>query len=128
MNAPLSPIRPIHTEADYEAALAEYETYFDQEPEVGSEAGDRFELLTLVIGKYEDDHYPMPPPKPVDALRFRMEQGGHTQADLAHLLGSRSRASEILAGKRDLTLDQIRTLHKAWGIPIASLVGELEDA
>ena len=124
----MSPIRVLHTEADYEAALAEYERYFDDEPLAGSREADRFELLGLVIAKYEDEHFPMPTADPLDVLRFAMEQQGHTQSDLAALLGSRSRASEILNGRRDLTLAQIRTLARAWRIPANLLVGELEAA
>jgi HTH-type transcriptional regulator/antitoxin HigA len=124
----MSPIHVLHTEADYEAALAEYERYFDDEPAEGSAEADRFELLGLVIAKYEEEHAPIPAAAPLDVLRFAMEQQGHAQSDLAALLGSRSRASEILNGRRDLTLAQIRTLAKAWRIPANLLVGELEAA
>jgi HTH-type transcriptional regulator / antitoxin HigA len=121
-------VRAIQDEAEYETALLAVRPYFEHEPEPGTDAAARFEGLAQLIEAYEAKRYPIPMPRPLEALTFRMEQGGHTQADLAHLLGSRSRASEILTGKRDLTLDQIRKLHKAWGIPTASLVGELEDA
>jgi HTH-type transcriptional regulator/antitoxin HigA len=121
-------LRPIRSQSDYEAALAEIEAFFDDEPERGTPEADRFEVLSILIGKYEDEHFPIPAPTPLEGLRFRMEHAGRTQADLAHLLGSRSRASEILAGKRELTLDQIRKLHREWRIPVAILVGELEDA
>lgn len=124
----MPPIRVLHTEADYEAALAEYEGYFDAEPGAGSMEADRFELLGLVIGKYEAERFPMPANHPLDILRFAMEQQGRTQADLAALLGSRSRASEILSARRDLTLAQIRILARAWRIPANLLVGELEAA
>ena len=117
-------IRVLHTETEYEAALAEYEGYFDAEPRPGTAEADRFELLGLVIAKYETERFPMPGSRPLDVLRFAMEQQGRTQADLAQLLGSRSRASEILAGRRDLTLAQIRTLATTWRIPANLLVGE----
>ncbi len=123
-----TPLRPIRTEADYDAALAEVERYFDKEPARGAPEADRFELLGILLAKYEDEHFPIAAPTPVEALRFRMEHGGKTQADLADLLGSRSRASEILSGKRDLTLDQIRKLHREWRIPVAVLVGEMKYA
>lgn len=70
----------------------------------------------------------MPPAAPLDVLKFMMDQNDRTQADLAHLLGSRSRASEILNAKRELTLDQIRLLSREWHIPAAALIGELEAA
>ena len=123
-----SSVRAIRSEDEYEAALAAVRPFFDAEPDVDSEAGAHFEALALLIESYEAKHYPMTPPHPLDAIRFRMEQAGHTQADLAAVLGSRSRASEILSGKRELTIDQIRKIHHAWGIPVASLIGELEDA
>ena len=124
----MPPVRVLHTEADYEAALAEYERYFDAEPDAGSAKADRFELLGLVIAKYEAERVPMPAAEPLDILRLAMEQQGRSQADLAALLGSRSRASEILSARRDLTLAQIRTLAKAWRIPASLLVGEMEAA
>ena len=124
----IAPIKPIRTDADHEAALKEFEGYFDNEPAPGSPEADRFELLGLVINHYEDARYPMPHVAPIEALTFSMAHSGHTQADLARLLGSRSRASEILSGKRGLTLDQIRILARAWRIPAAALVGEMQDA
>jgi antitoxin component HigA of HigAB toxin-antitoxin module len=119
-----APIRPLRTEADYKAALVEYETYFDNEPAAGSRAADRFELLGMVIAKYEEDSFPIGAPEPVEAIRFAMEQRGFTQMDLAQLLGSRSRASEILNRKRELSVDHIRKLHREWRIPAEVLLGE----
>jgi HTH-type transcriptional regulator/antitoxin HigA len=124
----VTPIHIIRTEADYGSALAEFERYFDDEPEPGSAEGDRFELLGLVLHDYEEKHWPIERVAPVEILKFSMEQNDRSQADLAALLGSRSRASEILTGKRELTLDQIRKINKAWKIPASLLVGELEDA
>lgn len=113
----------LRTEADYEAALAEIDRLLDDEPSQGSPAGDRLEMLIMLISKYEDEHHPMPQGDPVDAIRFAMERKGLGQADLAQLLRSRSRASEILARKRDLTIEQIRLLWSEWGIPPAVLIG-----
>ena len=118
----------IRDEAGYAAALAEYEAFFDREPETGTEAGDRFELLGLLLAKYEEDHFLMPKTGAVEAIRFAMDRLGLGQSDLAELLGSRSRASEILNARRDLTLPQIRLLSKAWGIPVAALITEAEAA
>lgn len=118
----------IRDEAGYAAAMAEFEAYFDNEPALGSEDGDRFELLGLLLAKYEEEHFPMPKTSPVEAIRFAMDRKGLAQSDLAELLGSRSRASEILSGRRDLTLPQIRLLSKAWGIPVQALITEVEAA
>ncbi len=115
-------IRPIRTEEDYEAALKEIEPYFDQEPEPGSPEADRFDVLATLIEAYEREHWPIEPPDPVEAIRYCMEQRGYTQADLAALLGSRSRASEILKRRRPLTLEMIRKLHCKWDIPAESLL------
>ncbi len=115
-------IRPLRSEADYEAALDEIEAYFDKEPKPGSEAADRFDLLALVIEDYERTHWPIDSPDPVDAIRFGMESGGYSQADLGRLLGSRQRASDILSRKRPLTMRMAWTLHREWGIPAEALI------
>ncbi|MBN9444880.1 helix-turn-helix domain-containing protein [Bosea sp. (in: a-proteobacteria)] len=115
-------IGPLRSEADYEAALDEIEGYFEHEPKPGTAAADRFDLLALVIEDYERRRWPIDPPDPVDAIRFGMEAGGHSQADLGRLLGSRQRASEILAGKRPLTMQMAWRLHSAWGIPADALI------
>jgi HTH-type transcriptional regulator/antitoxin HigA len=115
-------IRPIRTEADYDAALAEIERYFESEPKRGSPEADRFEVLLALIGAYENQHWRINAPNPVDAIRAVMMNRGFTQTDLAELLGSKSRASEILSRKRSLTLNQIRRLRDEWHVPAESLV------
>jgi HTH-type transcriptional regulator / antitoxin HigA len=115
-------IHPIRTEADYEAALKDIETYFDREPELGSSEADRFDVLATLIEAYERERWPIDPPDPVEAIRYCMEQQGRSQSDLAVLLGSRSRASEILSRRRPLTLEMVRKLHLEWGIPAESLL------
>lgn len=115
-------VHPIRTEADYDEALAEIEQYFDNEPGLGSPEADRFDVLAALIAAYENEHWPIEPPRAVDAIRMVMESKGYTQADLAALLGSRSRASEILSGKRGLTMDQARRLHREWQVPAESLI------
>jgi HTH-type transcriptional regulator/antitoxin HigA len=115
-------VRPLKTEADYDAALQAIAPYFEHEPTPGSPAGDRFELLALVIGDYEDKHWQIDPPEPVTAIKLVMARKGYSQADLARLIGSRSRASEILGGKRHLTVEMIWTLSRKWGIPAESLI------
>jgi len=115
-------IRPLRSEAEYKAALAAIERYFEREPKKGTPAADRFDLLALVIEDYEKKRWPIEPPDPVDAVRWRMQTGGFTQADLGRLIGSRQRASDILKRRRRLTLQMAWKLHRAWGIPAEALI------
>jgi HTH-type transcriptional regulator/antitoxin HigA len=115
-------IRPLRTDAEHKAALTEIERYFDREPKPGTSAADRFDLLALVIEDYERKRWPIDPPDPVDALRWRMETGGFTQADLGRLVGSRQRASDILLRRRRLTMQMAWKPHRAWGIPAEALI------
>jgi HTH-type transcriptional regulator / antitoxin HigA len=115
-------IRPLRSEADYDAALEEIERYFEIEPNPGTPEADRFDLLALIIEDYERKRWPIEPPDAIDAIRYRMETGGFTQADLGRLLGSRQRASDILAGKRPLTMRMAWRLHHEWGIPAEALI------
>jgi HTH-type transcriptional regulator/antitoxin HigA len=119
-------IRPIRNDEDHRAALAEIERLWDAEP--GSDDEARMDALATLVDHYEATRWPVSPVAPLEMLKFMMEQSGRTQADLGHLLGSRSRASEIMNGKRELTLDQIRLLAREWKIPVAALVGEREPA
>lgn len=116
----------IRDDRAYEAALAEYENYFDKEPAPGSPEADRFELLGLLLAKYEDEHYRFTGASPADVIRLVMENSGRSQSDLADLVNSRARASELLSGKRLPSLDQIRRLRSEWRIPADALIGELE--
>lgn len=115
-------IRPLRSEADYDWALAEIEAYFDQPPALGTQDAERFDVLAALIENYEAKHWSIEAPDPVAAIRARMEQAGYTQADLAALLGSRSRASEILARRRGLTMEQAYRLHREWHIPAEALI------
>jgi HTH-type transcriptional regulator / antitoxin HigA len=115
-------IRPLKSEADYDAALTEIEQYFDSEPEPGTPEADRFDLLALVIGDYEAKHWAIEAPDAPDALRELMETRGLTQQDLARVLGSKSRASEVMNRRRHLTLEQAWKLHREWGIPADALI------
>lgn len=115
-------IRPLRSDADYDAALKEIERYFENEPTPGTPEADRFDLLALVIEDYERKHWPIDPPDTIDAIRYRMETGGYTQADLGPLLGSRQRASDILTRKRPLTMRMVWRLHREWGIPAEALI------
>ena len=115
-------IRPIRSEADYDWALKEIEPYFEHEPKRGTPEADRFDVLATLIDAYEAKHWPIAAPDAVEAIRYHMKIAGFGQSDLARLLGSRSRASEILRRKRPLTLEQARTLHRDWNIPAESLL------
>jgi HTH-type transcriptional regulator/antitoxin HigA len=115
-------IRPIKTEADYDWALKEVEQYFEHEPAPGSEDAKRFDVLSTLIEAYEAKHWPIEMPDPVAAIQEVMERQSFKQADLARLLGSRSRASEVLNRKRSLTMDQAWTLHVEWHIPAEVLL------
>lgn len=116
-------IHPIRTESDYKAALRELSAYFNSEPEPGTEDGDRFEILATLVEAYEDKHFPIEAPDPIEAIRFRMEQGGLTVKDLVPSIGQPNRVYEVLNRKRSLTIDMIRNLHRNLGIPAESLIG-----
>jgi len=113
-------IKPIRSEADHRAALAEVERLW--EAEESSPESDRLEVLTTLIEAYEEEHFPIDPPDPIDAIVFRMEQLGLERRDLEPLLGARSRVSEILNRKRDLSLRMIRKLNEVLGIPAEILI------
>ena len=117
-------IQPIHTEADYQNALDRIEEIFDAKP--GSKEGDELEILGILVDEYEKKHFPIEVPKPVEAIKFRMDQLGMEQKDLAKILGSKSRASEILSGKRSLSLRQIKILYRKLGIQAEVLILEPE--
>ena len=116
-------IHLIRTKSDYKRALREVSAYFDNEPEPGSEDGDRFEILATLVEAYESKHFPIEAPDPIEAIRFRMEQGGLTVKDLVPSIGQPNRVYEVLNRKRGLTLEMIRNLHRNLGIPAESLIG-----
>ena len=116
-------IHPIRTKADYKRALREVSAYFDDEPEPGSADGDRFEILTTLVEAYEARQFPIEAPDPIEAIRFRMEQGGLTVKDLVPSIGQPNRVYEVLNRKRGLTLEMFRNLHRNLGIPAESLIG-----
>src|SRR5213592_2349553 len=102
-------IKPVRTKKDYEQALARLETIFDAKK--GSREGDELEILSMLVEHYENEHFPIGFPDPIEAIKFRMEQLGYSQSDLAKVVGLKSRASEILNKKRKLTLEMIRQIH-----------------
>ena len=115
-------ITPIRNEKDYQNALNRLEVIFDAKK--GSEQGDELEILSILIDQYENENFPIGMPDPIEAIKFRMEQMGMKQKDLAELVGFKSRVSEILNKKRKLTLDMIRKLHTELHIPTEVLVQE----
>jgi HTH-type transcriptional regulator/antitoxin HigA len=115
-------IKVIKTEEQYEATLNRVEEIFDSTKT--SETADELELLTVLIEKYENEYHPISLPDPIEAIKFRMEQMGYQQKDLAKVIGLKSRTSEILNRKRKLTIDVIRKLHDRLGIPTDVLIKE----
>src|SRR5689334_1797530 len=113
-------IKPIKTKKDYKEALLKLENIFDAKP--GTSKGDELEVLSILIEKYEDEHFPIGLPDPIEAIKFRMEQLGYNQVDLAKVIGLKSRASEILNKKRKLSLEMIRLLHDRLNIPTDVLI------
>lgn len=116
------PIHPIRTEADYQAALQLVAPYFDHEPELDSDPGAHFEALLTLIEAYEAKHYPIAPPDPLQAIKFRMEQQGLKPKDLEPMIGQRNRVYEVLNGKRKLTMAMVWKLHTGLGIPAECLI------
>ena len=114
-------IRPINTPKDYKKALKQIEELWDAK--VNSPEGDILNILAILIDDYEDKHHKIYPPDPVEAIKFRMEQLGLKNKDIAKVLGGANRVSEILNRKRDLTVKMIRGLKKELGIPAESLLG-----
>lgn len=117
-------IQPIHTKDDYNKVLNRIEEIFDAKP--GSTEGDELEILGILVDEYEKKQFPIEAPKPVEAIKFRMDQLGMQQKDLAKVLGSKSRASEILSGKRSLSLRHIKLLYRKLGIPAEVLIQQAE--
>ena len=115
-------IRPINNEEDYKAAMREVSAFFDNEPEPESPEGDRFEVLLTLVEAYENKHFPIDLPDPVEAIKFRMEQSGLTPKDLVPMIGRLNRVYEVLNRKRSLTLTMIWKLHNGLGIPAESLI------
>lgn len=113
-------LKPLRTEQDYEAALLRLEMLWDAP--VGTSKGDELEILSILVERYEEQHHPMPPSDPVEAIKFLMEQRGLTPRDLEPYIGSSGRVSEILNRKRSLSMAMIKRLHKGLRIPYESLL------
>src|SRR5271168_1182316 len=113
-------LKPIRTKADYRRALAEVERLWGAKS--GTRDGDRLDVLATLIDAYESEHYPMDPPDPIEAIKFRMEQQGLKRKDLEPLIGTRTRVAEILNRKRNLSIGMIRRLHQRLGISAEVLI------
>lgn len=113
-------IKPIRTEKDYKKALSLIEDLWEAKPHTSE--GDKLEIITTLVEAYEQKKHPILPPDPIEAIKFRMEQLGLKNSDLAPCLGGRNRVSEILRRKRSLTVAMLRNLHKKLRIPAESLL------
>ena len=113
-------IKPIRSEADYEAALLEVERLWGTSS--GTPEGDRLDILATLIDAYESEHHRIDPPDPIEAIKFRMEQQGLTREDLEGILGSRTCIAEVLNRRRGLSINMIRRLHDKLGISVEVLI------
>lgn len=113
-------IKIIKSEKEYEHALERLEEIFDAPP--GTPEGDESELLALLIEKYEEEHYPIPDPDPIEAIKYMMEQSNLKLKDLSDILGNKGNVSKILNKKRKLSLEMIRKLHALLKIPYSVLL------
>lgn len=113
-------VKPIRSEADYEAALAEIERLWGARS--GTPESDRLNVLATLVDAYESEHDPIDPPDPIEAIKFRMDQQGLTRRDLEAILGARARVAEVLNRKRDLSIGMIRRLHERLGISAEVLI------
>jgi HTH-type transcriptional regulator/antitoxin HigA len=113
-------VRPIRSNADYEAALEEIERLWGAKS--GTRKGDRLDVLATLIDAYETEHFPVDPPDPIEAIKFRMEQQNLTRRDLEEIIGTRTRIAEVLSGKRGLSIGMIRRLHERLGISAEVLI------
>jgi len=115
-------LKAIKTKKEYEAALARAYELMQKDLKPNSKLSDELEVLSILIEAYENKHYPIPPPHPIEAIKFRIEQMGIDEKELTKILGGRSRKSEILSGRRKLSLNMIRELHKKLKIPAETLI------
>jgi len=117
-------IKPIRTHEDYQLALQRVSPLIEQDPPAGTDDGDLLEVLATLIENYENKHYPISAPDPIEAIRFRMEQEGLKASDMKAVFGTESRFYEVVNRKRNLTLAMIRKLHHQYGIPAESLLAQ----
>ncbi len=113
-------VKPIKTKADHKAALAEVSELWGARS--GTPRGDRLDVLATLIDAYETEHFPIDPPDPIEAIKFRMEQQGLSRRDLEEMIGTRTRIAEVLNRRRPLSINMIRRLHEKLGIPAEVLI------
>ncbi|MBN3757419.1 transcriptional regulator [Paraburkholderia sp. Tr-20389] len=116
-------IRPLRTEEDYKTALAAVSTLVDTDPAPDTPEGDELEILSMLVEHYENEHFPLESPDPIEAIKFRMEQQGLSVPDMQPFIGNANRVYEVLNGKRALSLTMIRRLHAGLHIPAEVLIG-----
>jgi len=119
-------LRAIRNKSEHEAYLERAYELMQMDFEVESDEYNELEVLSILIETFEKDQYPADPPHPIEAIKFRMEQMGLKRSELQRILGSRSRASEILSGKRKLSLNMIRRLNEKLGISAETLIRDYE--
>ncbi len=117
-------IRPIKTEADYDATLKRIDVLMDLDPEIGSPDGDELEVLAILVDKYEEKYWAISTPDPIEAIKYRMEEMGLKQKDLVPLIGSKSKVSELLNHKISLSLSMISNLSSTLHIPLEVLISK----
>ena len=115
-------LKPVKNEQEYEDALARIYALMQKDIKEDSKQADELQILSLLVKDYEQEHYPVPMPNPIEAIKFRMEQMGLSESQLSAIIGYRSRKSEILSGKRKLSLQMIRKLHEQLSIPADVLI------
>ncbi|GGH26822.1 helix-turn-helix domain-containing protein [Sphingobacterium alkalisoli] len=115
-------LRPIKNEQQYENTLERIYMLMQKEIKVDSKESDELEILSILTKEYENEHYPVPSPNPLEAIKFRLDQMNMSEAELSEILGGRSRKSEILSGKRKLSLSMIRKLAEKLNIPAGVLI------
>ena len=117
-------IRPIRTETNYDIALQRIDTLMDLDPEIGSPDGDELEVLVMLVEKYEEKNWAISTPDPIEAIKYRMEEMGLKQKDLVPLIGSKSKVSELLNHKINLSLSMISNLSSTLHIPLEVLISK----
>jgi HTH-type transcriptional regulator / antitoxin HigA len=116
-------VRPLHNEEDYKAALATVSALVDVDPAPGTPEGDELEILSILVERYEAEHFPLASPDAIEAIKFRMDQQGLSVPDMQPYIGNANRVYEVLSGKRSLSLAMIRRLHAGLHIPADILIG-----
>ncbi len=117
-------LKPVKTKKDYEAALQRCYDLMQTNIKLSQKNADELEILSTLVELYEKKNYPVPPPHPLESIKFRIEQGELDEKELTKILGGRSRKSEILSGRRKLSLTMIRALHEKLKIPADTLIAE----